>query len=238
MRGSRKIGYSNILDLDQFFFMVQDQAYVIVKLVDFPNYYSGGDIDIFCYDIDLFAKQLLGVGNRYIDQGFEIEVLRRDEGQTYIDFYLDGELEFRFDLYQKLPRYKNINVKEQLIYSLIENGVPKPRSSEGNKYFLFVPSITDDLILRYIEYIEWYRRRPDKIKHLEYIKKMVTDNPSRIGFLDKLHIYTDLPKLERRRTILNGFYPFRWATFWYKRFRSLSWRRILNYLRRRFSFKH
>lgn len=160
---------------------------------DFPYYYKGSDIDVFCYNKDEFAKLLLSVGNSYLDQGLEIKVSNRGKSQTYIDFYFDDELEFRFDLYQSLPEYKKIKIKEHFLLSIIENAVPLNREFDGINYPIYVPSEIDDIILRYIEYIEWYEIRPDKIKHLDYIVSSVSSNSHRIRFIDKLHLYTELP---------------------------------------------
>lgn len=187
--------YSNRLDLDRFFFAVRKQIYVIVKLWgDFPNYFEGSDIDVFCYNKDEFAKLILSVGNWYQDQGFEIKVSNNGKSHTYVDFYFDGELEFRFDLYQSLPEYQKIKLKEHYIFSVIENAVHVYREFDGIQYPIYVPSEVDDLILRYVEYIEWYELRPDKIKHLDYIINRVSSDSRRIRFIDKLHLYTELPE--------------------------------------------
>ena len=186
--------YSDKLDLDRFLFAVREQIYVIVKFSNFPSYYKGSDMDVFCYNKDEFAKTILNVGNWYLDQGFEIEVTNKGKSQTYVDFYCDGELEFRFDLYGSLPEYKKIRLKEHYISSVIENAVPLYKEFNGAKYTIYVPSAVDDLVLRYVEYIEWYELRPDKIKHLDYIVKSVSVEPGRIGFIDKLHMYTELPE--------------------------------------------
>ena len=103
MTNSNRIGFSNKLNLERFFFQVREQIYVIVKMGDFPNYYKDSDIDVFCYNKNEFAKQILTVGNWYLDQGFEIKATDKDKSHTYVDFYLDGKLEFRVDLYQSLP---------------------------------------------------------------------------------------------------------------------------------------
>lgn len=198
MIDSNGMGFSNRLDLDRFFFHVRQQIYVIVKLGDFPDYYKGGDIDVFCYNKDEFAKQILNVGNWYLDQGFEIKVTDVDESHTCVDFYLDGELEFRFDLYQSLPRYKRIRLKQHYIYSVIENASVLYRRFNSVQYPIYVPSTVDELLLRYVEYIEWYELRPDKVKHLDYILGAVASDPTRIGFLDKLHLYTELPSSDSR----------------------------------------
>jgi len=209
MIDSNRIGFSNKLDLDRFFFQVREQVYVIVKLDNFPNYYKGSDIDIFCYNKNKFAKLILGVGNWYLEQGFEVKVTDKDESHTYVDFYLDGELEFRFDLYQSLPKYQKIKLKEYYIFSVIENAVPLYREFDSIKYPIYVPSEIDDLILRYVEYIEWYEIRPDKVKHLDYIVNSISSHSSRISFIDKLHLYTELPEsiyeVETKKTNLPQF---------------------------------
>jgi hypothetical protein len=161
---------------------------------EFPNYYKGSDIDIFCYNNDEFAKLILSVGNGYLDRGFEIKVNNKTESHTYVDFYFDGELEFRFDLWQTLPEYKKIRLKPHYFFSVIENAVAIQRIFDGIEYALYVPSTADDLLLRYVEYIEWYELRPDKIKHLDYIINSISHDSNRIRFIDKLHLYTELPE--------------------------------------------
>ena len=227
MKDSNRLGFSNRLDLDRFFFEVKDQVYVIVKWGDdFPNYYHGSDIDVFCYDKAEFAKLILSVGNRYLDQGFEIKVTDKDESHTYVDFCLNGEIEFRFDLYQSLPNYRKIRLKEHYIYSIIENARTLYREFDGVQYPIYVPSTVDDLLLRYVEYIEWYETRPDKVKHLDYILDAAASDLGRIGFLDKLHLYTELPETEPKERGLKRFYLFRWLSFWINKARSVPPHRI------------
>ncbi len=226
MTDSNRVGFSNRLNLDRFFFEVREQIYVVVKLgKDFPDYYKGSDIDVFCYDRDKFARQILSVGNCYLDQGFEVEVRNKSESHTFIDFYFDGELDFRFDLYGSLPEYKKIRLKEHYIYSVIENAKVVYREFEGVQYPLYVPSTVDELLLRYVEYIEWYELRPDKIRHLDYITKAIAADATRIGFLDKLHLYTELP-VPYYENVSNGVSEFGRAETWLKRIRSVPVRHI------------
>lgn len=221
MTDVKRVGFSDRLDLDRFLFAVQQQVYVIVKLwASFPSYYKGGDIDIFCYDKDEFAKIILSVGNEYLNQGLEIKVTSKNRTTTRLDFYYDGELDFRFELYQSLPRYKKIHLKEHYIYSVIENASTITREFEGKPYPFYVPAPIDDLLLRYVEYIEWYETRPDKVKHLEYILAAIDDDPQRIGFVDKLHLYTKLAEPELEEKSLRRFYIFRWLSFWINRIRA------------------
>lgn len=223
MTNSNRIGFSNKLDLERFFFQVREQIYVIVKLGDFPNYYKGSDIDVFCYNKNKFAKQILTVGNWYLDQGFEVRATDKDKSHTYVDFYLNGELEFRFDLYQSLPKYKRIQLKEHYIYSVIENASVLYREFNGVQYPIYVPSTVDELLLRYVEYIEWYELRPDKIKHLDYILDAVASDAGRIGFLDKLHLYTELPLPNYKENRISTFGR---GASWMSRIRSIPLYRI------------
>jgi hypothetical protein len=184
----------NLLDLNNFFFNVRKIPYVIIKYDDnFPNYHKGQDIDIFCYNKSQFAQKIFETGNKYLNKGFEIKITDISTGHTQIDFLFKNELHFRFDLHQELPQFKNIKIKKHYIYSVIENAVTLQHRYKNKPYFIYVPSKTDDLLLRYIEYVEYYQLRPDKVKHLNYIVKTVKSDPERISFLDKLHLYTNLP---------------------------------------------
>ncbi len=231
--------YSNQLDLDRFFFAAQEQIYVIIKSSNFPNYRKGSDIDIFCYNKDTFAQSILDIGNQYVQQGFEIEVTHKCPTQTHIDFFLAGELEFRFDLYGSLPHYEKICLKEHYFLSVIENAIAVDRTCNNENYPIFAPSSADELLLRYIEYIEWYEIRPDKIKHLDYIIDSISDVPERIKFLDKLHIYTKLPPPNNsKHTSMNQFYTYQQITSWVKILRTIPVselpRRVYGKLNRKF----
>lgn len=231
--------YSNQLDLDLFFFAAQEQIYVIIKSNNFPNYQKGSDIDIFCYNKDVFAQSILDIGNQYVQQGFEIKATHKCSNQTHIDFFLDDELEFRFDLYGSLPHYEKIYLKEHYFFSVIENAVTMDRECDDKNYPIFIPATADELLLRYIEYIEWYEVRPDKIKHLNYIIDSISDVSERIRFLDKLHVYTKLPSpSDSKHTSMNQFYAFRQIASWVKILRTIPVselpRRIYGKLNRKF----
>lgn len=182
------------IDLDEFFFSVTREIYCVIKINEkFPDYSPGDDIDVFCYDSVSFSKKILACGNRYVDEGFEIRVTSAPGyQQTHIDFYYMNKLEFRFDLYNSLPAYRSVRIRPGLFSSIIENAVPKRSVFQAKEYSLYVPDKTDEMLIRYIEFLEWYRQRPDKIRHLEYIIANIDEN-ARITFLDKLHYYTGLP---------------------------------------------
>ncbi|MHA1343902.1 MAG: hypothetical protein ACTSQG_07940, partial [Promethearchaeota archaeon] len=153
------------------------------------------DIDIFCYNRKEFAKQILNFGNKYLNKGFEIEVKDIGNNHTFVDFYQNDEIYFRFDLYDSFPNHKKIKIKKYYLYSVIENAVRIIKKYNEVEYYIFVPSKIDDLLLRYIEYIEWYELRPDKVKHLDYILDKLSEDSSKMKFIDKLHLYTKFPEL-------------------------------------------
>ena len=59
-----------------------------------------------------------------------------------------------------------------------------------------VPSSIDEALLRYIEYQERYSKRPDKIKHIQFIQDKIASNKIDLNkMFDKLHYYTSIPSL-------------------------------------------
>jgi hypothetical protein len=76
---------------------------------------------------------------------------------------------------------------------VVENAAHKKSVFNDEPYRIKYASKIDDLILRYIEYIEWYEIRPDKIKHLEFIAEHLTSDEEQKKMLDKLHYYTAFP---------------------------------------------
>ncbi len=186
------------LDLAAFFSRVKTDPYVVVRgdPDSLPNYVPGSDLDIFCYDKEAFGRQVLAFANPYVERtGCEVRV--RDNAsmkQTHIDLLWDGNLELRFDLYGEFPAYRRCNINPALFLSVIEHAESREVKIEGASLSIRVPGAVDDLLLRYVEYIEYYDERPDKLRHLDYILAAVERLPeARIGFLEKLHRYTSLP---------------------------------------------
>jgi hypothetical protein len=188
------------INLDEFFYGLTDEIYCIIKIRNnFPDYSPGDDIDIFCYDSITFSQKILETGNTYVLRGFEIKVTSTpDYRQTYIDFFYNEKLELRFDLYQSLPAYTNIRIRPALFSSIIEHAIPRKRYFQNQQFDIYVPNAIDDMLIRYIEYHEWYKQRPDKIKHLDYILNTIHDT-SRISLMDKIHYYTELPPIEHAK---------------------------------------
>lgn len=193
---------SNIkVNLIEIFGKLEDRQYCIIKLpMEFPEYKIGSDLDIFCYDIEDISRVILGYLQNNISNHLNIKLLNMGK-QIYIDIMKNDKIHFRFDLYGALPIYENVLIKEALFSSVIENS----KLIEQNNCIIKVPSQIDENILRYIEYQEWYGQRPDKIKHIEYIENKIENSEiDATKLFDKLHYYTELPKTEDDRQIVNS----------------------------------
>jgi hypothetical protein len=183
----------NKLNIKDFFSAIADEKYVIIKLASsFPDYCSGSDVDILCSDIKKIIDKILTVGNRYVEDGFRICVTTPSEISGYVDFYEPNsdKIEFRFDLHGSLPDYNKIHLSPSYFFIILETRKKIAIEHNDSSFSVFIPSYIDDILLRYIEFIEWYEQRPDKIKHLEYVLNKLKNDKEREEFLDRLHLYT------------------------------------------------
>ena len=192
------IKVDRFLDLSKIFTKLESTNYCIIKLPEvFPSYEIGSDLDIFCYDIQDVSKIILSNVQEFITKDLKIEITD-NKTQIYIDIIHKKKIYFRFDLYGALPYYKNINIKEAFFSSVIENS--SLVSKAGSK--VKVPCLVDEGILRYIEYQEWYAKRPDKIKHVKYLEDKIEQNQIDINkMFDKLHYYVSIPNVEENRQV-------------------------------------
>lgn len=164
--------------------------FCVVKLPkEFPDYSLGSDLDFFCYNIEETTRTILGFLQKFISEDLTIGI-NHYSNHLHIDFNDRNKLVIRFDLYGKIPDYKNILIKESLFSSIIENSV----LIEQADCKVRVPSQLDENIIRYIEYHEYYAQRPDKIKHIDYIQQSLKNsNINSNDFFNKVHYYTKLP---------------------------------------------
>lgn len=183
-----------MLELPGFFKEICESSYCIVKMSDkFPLYSPGEDVDIFCYSLDEVVKKLLHWGDRQVDRGFRIKVTSVvKKKHVHVDFLRKSVLQFRFDLYAELPVYTKVLIKPALFESVIENSRVAAFSASPEDVQVKIPSEIDDALIRYLEFMEWYDVRPDKLKHLDYIMDNLGE-AARSRFLEKMHHYTAMP---------------------------------------------
>jgi len=180
------------IDLKDFFMAINNDFYCLVKKSDiFPKYLIGSDFDIFCYDIKKCLSELLSAANNYLYNGYELKATKLGESQIQLDLLKEKELVVKFDLYENLPKYHNIQVKEYFFASILENR----QKISINDFSIYVPNKIDEIIIRYLEYHEYFALRPDKIKHIEFIEKELSDANEVDIFFKKLHYFIKLPRI-------------------------------------------
>jgi hypothetical protein len=139
--------FSNKIDIT--YFLLDMPEYVILRMSKhFPSYYFGSDLDILCEDVD---SVLIHILEKRGDLEFRVTRFRE---HTHIDYMVDGKIDFRFDLIQKLHGLEKV---------VLENKI-KPSN-------VFIPTLPYDLAVRYLE----YHLNPKKVHHLEYCKPFPID---------------------------------------------------------------
>lgn len=181
------------IQLIDFFTNLQEENYCITKRGDIEKYQQGSDLDIFCMNLKSFSEAVIDSMAKYIENGYEVVIHEKRGDHRHIDIVKNNILEIRFDLYGSIPSYKKINIKDALFTSVIENRVTELVTIQGSSFSVFFPSLIDEVLIRYIEYIENYELRPDKVKHLDYILKEIESDQNIRMFLNKLHYYTKIP---------------------------------------------
>lgn len=168
----------NLLELLQ-----QIGDYVLIKLDEefFPAYVPGGDVDLVVYDREEVVKRIHAFYDCQIGDQGELRVVDT-EGHCQADFLFSGELELRVDLIDNFNFFRNLAVKPAYLTKIFKDRETRFVNGIG----IFIPSPEDSLTLRYFEYLEWFDRRPDKIKHLEYICQ-VEDEDLRKRFFANTH---------------------------------------------------
>ena len=89
----------------------------------------------------------------------------------------------------------------------MRKGLSPFRERENPGDFGRIPATVDDMIIRYLEYCEYFNTGPDKVHHLEHIQSLIDREDLRIGFYEKLHRYIDFPDFDEQLTIKT---PYQW----------------------------
>ncbi len=93
--------------------------------------------------------------------------LRVIEGKYHIhlDLIRENKLWIRLDLIDELDFYTQFSIQNALKFKLFL----EREKIYVNEHEIYVPSHEHELLIRYFEYLEWFERRPDKVKHLDFI---------------------------------------------------------------------
>ena len=164
------------INLGDFFDYIKNEDYCVLKFDGNLNYLPGSDLDILTSDISYLTDKIFSFLNRYLNINSEIKFLILTSDHYQIDFFKGDILELRFDLYQSLSFYKKVRVKEFFIYDVIYNFDLELITFDNKIAKIKKPNKLNDLIIRYLEFIEYYSIREDKIKHFEYVACPINKN--------------------------------------------------------------
>jgi len=160
------------------------ENYILIKKDDFfPLYVKGSDIDLLVFDREECVKRVVEYYNLQLAGEGELRIVDTSD-HCHLDFLFDDTLDLRLDLIDNFDFFGNIAIKPAYLTKLF---IDRHEIKYGG-YAVWVPCPEDDLTLRYFEYLEWFDRRPDKIKHLEYISA-VQDHDLQKRFFANTHCY-------------------------------------------------
>ena len=143
-----------------------DNEYIVLKIwPDFPNYLPGSDVDLLVFNRHQSVERLIEYLNQKLD-GNDTFVRIHDSGKhLHLDVMKEGKLDIRVDLIDNLDIFHDFGIQDALKTKFFMDRIVK----DFDGLPIFVPCKSDDLLIRYIEYLAYFSMRPEKIKHLEFI---------------------------------------------------------------------
>ena len=176
------------IDLHQVFDQTQAHDIAVMKSLPAGSPEPGSDIDLLCTDKVALGKRLLRNCRPLIKEGYTLRLRDRPEtDQAHLDILHGNKITLRLDLHEGLGAYQRVAVKATFAQRLLTRREWAEVECPGGTLTLPVPEAIDNLVLRYLEYHEWFDRRPDKIKHAEHIAEQFTADPSLTkAFYDRL----------------------------------------------------
>jgi hypothetical protein len=176
------------ISLPEIFGQTESHAYALMKSLPAGEPELGSDIDILCLDKAALGKQLLRNCRLLIEHGYTIRLRELPEtDQAHLDIMQGRMIALRLDLHEGLGAYQRVPIKDTFEQRLLDRREWATVDCPAGVLRLAVPDPIDNLVLRYLEYHEWFEARPDKVKHAEYIAKQLTDDPDKAtAFYDRL----------------------------------------------------
>ena len=165
---------------------LENENYVVIKHNNFSYEERGYDIDILCESIPTIRDKIIRSSSSWLNRDRSIKANYENDERLVIDFLEYKELIIRLDIYQNLGNYKKIILKNSLKDVILET----KEILDIESYSINVPKKIYDNILRYVEYIEYFDIRPDKVKHLNYLEKNIENEAL---FYKTLHYFIKVP---------------------------------------------
>jgi len=174
---------------------VIDDYVMIKKSFEFPKYTPGSDLDLLIIDKEYAIKKIVQHYETDYQNKFDLMIV--DNGKhCHVDFLLNGAIDIRIDIIQNFDFYNRFTVKNSFLFKMLKD---KQTICYGD-YSIFVPSKEDDLIIRYFEYLEYFDRYPNKVKHIDYICN-VKDQSLKNRFIENTHRYIRFSRSEWKEKI-------------------------------------
>lgn len=166
---------------------IETEDYVVLKLNSSNDTKEiVPEFDLLCNKIQIIKERIILAANYWINEKKIVKFKHDSPLHLYIDFFDNENLILRLDIYEDFPILKNI-----ILRNSFKDVVLKTRTRiELEGVALYTPKIEYDHLIRYVEYVELFDKRNDKIKHLEYLEKSIS-NPQ--DFFNALHFFVKFP---------------------------------------------
>lgn len=180
------------IDLIKLLFEIEDYI-LIKKSKEFPDYVSGSDIDLLVMDKDTTIQKVRDFYES--DLSFKRDLRVTDNKyHCHIDFLVDGKLDIRIDLIHNFDFFTFFSVKTSFLIKVFKDR-QIIKLENGS---VFIPAPEDDLTIRYFEYLEYFDRFANKVKHIDYICNVEDAKLKRL-FFENTHRYIYFKRAEWRQ---------------------------------------
>lgn len=168
-----------VIDLPAIFNRTNAHDFVVMKTLPKAKPEIGSDIDLLCRDKTTLGKQLLRNSQPLISLGYTLRLRELPEtDQTHLDIMHGNQIALRLDLHEGLGAYRRVPIKGTFTTNLLARRTWADLTCPTGSIQLPIPDTLDNLVLRYLEYHEWFDARPDKIKHADHIAQAFANDPA------------------------------------------------------------
>ncbi len=177
------------INLIKLLYEIED--YVLIKKSrEFPDYYSGSDVDLLVMDKDTTLQKVADFYESNLSLNGELRITNR-EYYCHIDFLINEKLDIRIDLIHNFNFFTKFSVKNAFFVKVFKDR----RIIDVKNGSVYIPAPEDDLTIRYFEYLEYFDRYPNKIRHLDYICD-VNDELLKKRFFENTHAFICFKRAE------------------------------------------
>ena len=168
---------------------IENEQYVIIKYSSIENMIKdGADIDLLSENIERIIDCVIMGCKQWVSLSKnQINFKRLSNLHAHIDFVQEEKLKLRLDLYQDFPKLGKIILRKSFRDFFLKTRIEK---TYNNRFKFYVPNKIYESIIRYVEYVELFDKRNDKIKHLDFI---LNNNRNPKELIESLHFFVKFP---------------------------------------------